>query len=182
MIIAKKNNESKVVAKEIGLLLKDSKEELARIKVEHIIRNKNDIHALEIIQLFCDLLLARHLLLESEQSCPVRAPPPTPPLLSTPTPPIILNALPTPVISALVLLGCVDLVTVVSHQVEMQEAVFSVCWAASRTEVPELMQVRMQFILKYPLDFGLDPVRKLLPLLPPLCTRLPRLRRAMRWR
>ena len=79
--------------------------------MEHIIRNKNDIHALEIIQLFCDLLLARHLLLESEQSCPV----------------------------------------------EMQEAVFSVCWAASRTEVPELMQVRQQFILKYPLDFGLDP-------------------------
>ena len=34
---------------------------------------------------------------------------------------------------------------------------FSVCWAAARTEVPELMQVRGQFILKYPLDFGIDP-------------------------
>jgi hypothetical protein len=61
------------------------------VQVEHVIRNKNDIHALEIVQLFCDLLLARHMLLESEPGCPmemqVRRPPPPP----AATPPPVLR-------------------------------------------------------------------------------------------
>ena len=36
-------------------------------QVEHVIRTKNCTHALEIVELFCDLLLARHMLLESEE-------------------------------------------------------------------------------------------------------------------
>ncbi len=100
---ARKLNESKVMAKEIGAVLQAGRDELARIKVEHLIRNKNEQHALEIIELFCDLLLARHLLIESEQSLPV----------------------------------------------EMQESVFSVCWAAHRADVPDLSGVKDQFALKY---------------------------------
>jgi hypothetical protein len=100
---ARKLNESKVMAKEIGALLESGREELAKIKVEHLIRNKNEQHALEIIELFCDLLLARHMLLEREQNLPV----------------------------------------------EMQESVFSVCWAAHRADVPDLSGVKEQFALKY---------------------------------
>lgn len=100
---ARKNNESKVMAKEIGALLTAGREELARIKVEHLIRNKDTQHALEIIELFCDLLLARHMLIESERTLPV----------------------------------------------EMQESVFSVCWAASRADVAELAGVKDQFAYKY---------------------------------
>eukprot|EP01043_Picozoa_sp_COSAG02_P031624 COSAG02_NODE_2073_length_9931_cov_12.650020_4_plen_402_part_00 len=91
------------MAKEIGALLQSGRDELARIKVEHLIRNKNEQHALEIVELFCDLLLARHQLLESEQSLPV----------------------------------------------EMQESVFSVCWAAHRADVPDLSGVKDQFALRY---------------------------------
>ena len=99
---ARKTNDSKTMAKEIGALL-GGRDELARIKVEHLIRNKNEQHALEIVELFCDLLLARHLLLESEPNLPV----------------------------------------------EMQESVYSVCWAATRTEVAELDGVKKQMALKY---------------------------------
>lgn len=80
------------MAKEIGALLVGGREEMARIKVEHLIRNKSETHAIEIVELFCDLILARHLLLEQEQELPV----------------------------------------------EMQEAVYSLCWAANRTEIAEL--------------------------------------------
>jgi hypothetical protein len=117
----KKDNEAKKMAKEIGALLNEGngKEEMARIKVEHVIRNKNDVHALEIVELFCDLLLARLMLLESE---------------ANPRQPG-MNMCP----------------------VELQEAVFSVCWAAPRTEVAELQHATQQFKLLYPRHFGLDP-------------------------
>jgi len=100
---AKKTNEAKVYAKEVGQCLVDGKEVMARIKVEHVIRTKNCTHALEIVELFCDLLLARHMLLESEDLLPV----------------------------------------------ELQESVFSLCWAATRTEISELAQAKSQFMLKF---------------------------------
>ena len=100
---ARKINDSKVLAKEIGALLVGGREEMARIKVEHLIRNKSETHAIEIVELFCDLVLARHMLLEQEEKLPK----------------------------------------------EMQEAVYSLCWAANRTEVAELGGVKDQFCLKY---------------------------------
>ena len=53
---ARKSNEAKILAKEIGGLLKDDKVELARIKVEHVIRHQNEMHGSEIVELFCDLV------------------------------------------------------------------------------------------------------------------------------
>ena len=41
--------------------------------------------------------------------------------------------------------------------VEMQEAVYSLCWAAARAEVPELMGVKQQLMLKFPAAFDIDP-------------------------
>ena len=54
-----------VLAKELGTLLRDGKEEMARIRVEHLIRATNEIHGMEIVELFCDLLLARHAFLRA---------------------------------------------------------------------------------------------------------------------
>jgi hypothetical protein len=45
-------------------LLKD-KYDRARIKVEHIIREDYLVEAMEIVEMYCDLLLARFGLLES---------------------------------------------------------------------------------------------------------------------
>eukprot|EP01047_Picozoa_sp_COSAG01_P030821 COSAG01_NODE_2161_length_8268_cov_23.645122_8_plen_198_part_00 len=100
----RKSNQAKNQSKEVGQLLADQRGELARIKVEHVIRTKNETCALEMLELFCDLLLARHMLLESEVELPV----------------------------------------------ELQEAVFSICWASTRTEITDLRHVKMQFMLKWP--------------------------------
>jgi vacuolar protein sorting-associated protein IST1 len=49
--------------KEIAGLLRDDKEEKARIKVEHVIRSDYTIEAYEILELLCELLHERIKLL-----------------------------------------------------------------------------------------------------------------------
>ncbi len=66
---AAKQNQNKVLAKELGALLRDGKEEMARIRVEHLIRATNEIHGMEIVELFCDLLLARHVSTNPAAAC-----------------------------------------------------------------------------------------------------------------
>ncbi|KAF9940876.1 hypothetical protein BGZ67_006538 [Mortierella alpina] len=60
----KKNMLAQQHRKEIARLLEIGKEESARIRVEHIIREDFSNEALEIIELYCELLLARFGLLE----------------------------------------------------------------------------------------------------------------------
>lgn len=55
----KKDNNIKNNKREIAELLKNGKDESARIKVENIIREDFVIEAYEILELFCELLLAR---------------------------------------------------------------------------------------------------------------------------
>ncbi|KAI9333672.1 regulator of Vps4 activity in the MVB pathway-domain-containing protein [Obelidium mucronatum] len=50
--------------REIAGLLEAGKDDSARVKVEHIIRQDFDVEAMEIIELFCETLLARFGLLE----------------------------------------------------------------------------------------------------------------------
>ena len=50
--------------REIADYIQIGKEERARIRVEHIIREDLMVEAMEIIEMFCDLLLARFGLLE----------------------------------------------------------------------------------------------------------------------
>jgi vacuolar protein sorting-associated protein IST1 len=50
--------------REVALLLEKGKEESARIRAEHIIREDFTIEALEILELYCDLLLTRFGLVE----------------------------------------------------------------------------------------------------------------------
>ena len=66
----KKSNLIKHHKKEIAALLRDNKEEKARIRVEHMIREDFTIEAMEIIQLMCDLVHERILYLSSEKNCP----------------------------------------------------------------------------------------------------------------
>jgi len=60
----------KVEKKEIARLLKEGKEEKARIKVEHVIRSDFTIEAYEILELLCELLHERIKLLLASQECP----------------------------------------------------------------------------------------------------------------
>lgn len=64
MLQAKKASLNQAQRMEIAGLLKNGKEESARIKVERIIREDFLMEAMEILELYCELLLARFGLLE----------------------------------------------------------------------------------------------------------------------
>ena len=51
--------------KEIATYLSDGKEDRARIRVEHIIREDYLVEGMEIIEMYCDLLLARMGLIQT---------------------------------------------------------------------------------------------------------------------
>jgi vacuolar protein sorting-associated protein IST1 len=55
----KKTVQNQNMRREIGQLLKQSKYESARVRVEHIIREDFLVEALELLHLYVDMLLAR---------------------------------------------------------------------------------------------------------------------------
>ncbi|KAF3326674.1 IST1-like protein [Carex littledalei] len=57
--------------KEIFQYLHTGQESIARIRVEHIIREQNILAAYEVLELFCEFVLARVPILESKKECPV---------------------------------------------------------------------------------------------------------------
>lgn len=56
--------------KEIAQFLQTGQEAIAIIRVEHIIREQNIWAAYEILELFCEFVLARVPILESQRECP----------------------------------------------------------------------------------------------------------------
>ena len=69
-LLEKKKTEQALKARrEIADLIKNGRIERARIKVEHIIREDYLVEAMEILELYCDLLLARMGLLETMAYC-----------------------------------------------------------------------------------------------------------------
>lgn len=65
----KKTTANKVVRKELASLLEQGKDESARIRVEHVIREDFNMEAMEVLELYCELLLARFGLIESMSAC-----------------------------------------------------------------------------------------------------------------
>jgi len=66
----KKITSVKLQKKEIANILAESKDEKARIKVEHIIRDDFVIEAYEMIELMCDLLHERIRQITNSEKCP----------------------------------------------------------------------------------------------------------------
>jgi vacuolar protein sorting-associated protein IST1 len=65
-LLEKKKTEMAVKArKEIADYLQSGKEDRARIRVEHIVREDYMVEAMELIEMYCDLLLARMGLIQS---------------------------------------------------------------------------------------------------------------------
>ncbi|XP_020596617.1 IST1 homolog [Phalaenopsis equestris] len=60
----------KNMRKEIAQFLQTGQEAIARIKVEHVIREQNISAAYEILELFCEFLIARIPVLEAQRNCP----------------------------------------------------------------------------------------------------------------
>ncbi|KAJ8663455.1 hypothetical protein O0I10_000695 [Lichtheimia ornata] len=69
MLQAKKTSLCQHQRREIATLLDKGKEESARVRVEHVIREDLFIEAMEILELYCDLLLARFGLIEQYKTC-----------------------------------------------------------------------------------------------------------------
>jgi vacuolar protein sorting-associated protein IST1 len=67
----KQTNLVKIHKREIAGLLDRGKDESARIKVEHVIREDFYMEAVEILELFCELLLARVPQISSSKDLPV---------------------------------------------------------------------------------------------------------------
>ncbi|XP_066309431.1 uncharacterized protein [Miscanthus floridulus] len=57
--------------KEMVQYLQTGQESIARIRVEHIIREQNILAAYEIIELFCEFVLARVPIVEVQKECPL---------------------------------------------------------------------------------------------------------------
>ncbi|KAJ7534923.1 hypothetical protein O6H91_12G010300 [Diphasiastrum complanatum] len=67
----KRDIQVKQMRREIANLLQTGQEPSARIRVEHIIREQNIMAAYEIIELFCELIVVRLPIIESQRQCPL---------------------------------------------------------------------------------------------------------------
>ncbi|XP_065856317.1 uncharacterized protein [Euphorbia lathyris] len=67
----KRDLQLKHMRKEIAQFLQAGQEAIARIRVEHVIREQNIWAAYEILELFCEFVLARVPILENQKECPV---------------------------------------------------------------------------------------------------------------
>eukprot|EP00850_Spirogloea_muscicola_P006079 SM000028S10173 [mRNA] locus=s28:846169:847686:+ [translate_table: standard] len=56
---------------EIAKLLRSGREPSARIRVEHIIREQNIVAAYDVLELFCERIVVRLPIIESQRECPV---------------------------------------------------------------------------------------------------------------
>ncbi|KAH7651008.1 Vacuolar protein sorting-associated protein Ist1 protein [Dioscorea alata] len=56
--------------KEISQFLQTGQEAIARIRVEHVIREQNILAAYDILELFCEFILARIPILDTQRECP----------------------------------------------------------------------------------------------------------------
>ncbi|ORX90207.1 DUF292-domain-containing protein [Basidiobolus meristosporus CBS 931.73] len=69
MLQAKKKSLNNKIRKELALLLEAGKEESAKIRVERVILEDFHTEALEILELYCELLLARFGYIEQISQC-----------------------------------------------------------------------------------------------------------------
>ncbi|KAM6589121.1 hypothetical protein CsatA_011726 [Cannabis sativa] len=66
----KRDSQTKLMRKEIAQFLQTGQEAIARIRVEHVIREQNIWAAYEILELFCEFILARVPIIDSQRECP----------------------------------------------------------------------------------------------------------------
>ncbi|KAJ0986482.1 hypothetical protein J5N97_004838 [Dioscorea zingiberensis] len=104
----RKEIQVKQMRRDLAQLLEAGQDQTARIRVEHVIREEKTLSAYELIDIYCELIVARLPIIESQKSCPI----------------------------------------------DLKEAIASVVFASPRcADIPELMDVRKQFLSKYGKEF-----------------------------
>ncbi|KAG1346407.1 sericin 1 [Cocos nucifera] len=61
----------KQMRRDLAQLLESGQEQTARIRVEHVIREEKTMSAYDLIEIYCELIVARLSIIESQKSCPI---------------------------------------------------------------------------------------------------------------
>ncbi|KAK6126793.1 hypothetical protein DH2020_039463 [Rehmannia glutinosa] len=67
----KKEVQVKQMKREIAQLLESGQDQTARIRVEHVIREEKMMSAYDLIEIYCELIVARLPIIESQKICPI---------------------------------------------------------------------------------------------------------------
>ncbi|XP_021751118.1 uncharacterized protein LOC110716795 isoform X2 [Chenopodium quinoa] len=67
----RKDIQLKQLRREVAQLLDSGQDQTARIRVEHVIREEKMIAAYEMIEIYCELVVARLPIIESQKNCPL---------------------------------------------------------------------------------------------------------------
>ncbi|XP_019175802.1 PREDICTED: uncharacterized protein LOC109171130 [Ipomoea nil] len=67
----KKEVQLKQMKRELAQLLESGQNQTARIRVEHVVREEKMIAAYDLIEIYCELIVARLPIIESQKNCPI---------------------------------------------------------------------------------------------------------------
>ncbi|XP_051114340.1 uncharacterized protein LOC127239978 [Andrographis paniculata] len=67
----KKEAQVKQMRREISQLLESGHEQTARIRVEHVVREEKMMAAYDLIEIYCELIVARMQVIETQKTCPI---------------------------------------------------------------------------------------------------------------
>ncbi|KAI3850689.1 hypothetical protein MKW98_030749 [Papaver atlanticum] len=59
------------IKRDLAKLLETGQEQTARIRVEHVVREEKTMSAYDLIEIYCELVVARLPIIESQKTCPV---------------------------------------------------------------------------------------------------------------
>lgn len=67
----KRENHLKQMKRELAQLLETRQDQKARIRVEHVVQEEKTIAAYDLIGIYCEIIVARLPIIESQKSCPI---------------------------------------------------------------------------------------------------------------
>ncbi|GER51401.1 regulator of Vps4 activity in the MVB pathway protein [Striga asiatica] len=67
----KKEVQVKQMRREIAQLLESGQDQTAQIRVEHVIREEKMMAAYDLLEIYCELIIARLPIIESQKNCPI---------------------------------------------------------------------------------------------------------------
>uniref|UniRef100_A0A5B6ZA71 Uncharacterized protein n=1 Tax=Davidia involucrata TaxID=16924 RepID=A0A5B6ZA71_DAVIN len=67
----KKEAQLKQLNRELAKLLESGQDQTARIRVEHVVREEKMMAAYDLVEIYCELIVARLSIIESQKNCPI---------------------------------------------------------------------------------------------------------------
>ncbi|KAK8535417.1 hypothetical protein V6N13_081551 [Hibiscus sabdariffa] len=67
----KREAQAKQLKRELAQLLVEGQDQTARIRVEHVVREEKTVEAYSLLEIYCELIVARMPIVESQKDCPI---------------------------------------------------------------------------------------------------------------